>query len=388
MSFSAEARTAGLHGPRAGSRARGRAVARLVIEQLAEAAWDGTVAEFDDVCQEQLVAFASLRWPGVTLEPLVFRADAEIVGGALVMIQPLPLGLGALAVVKWAPMVKDTSSADAADIYAGMIDALVLRYADERKMMLSVLAHAENGEVNSRFEHLTSRGFRAGSQLLFPNRYVVNLRLSDEELRKSFAQKWRYHLNKSQKADLTFEHAPMEQFGTFDALYQAMTDRKRFPDHSAYDTLGTLMTLPEEALRPELFFVRHEGEAVAGAVIFKAGARAVYLYGATNEAALPLRAGYFLHWQIIRWLRDNTRANWYDLGGTDGFQGLHQFKKGMVGDRGFVTPVPAVANYASYWRAFLVGHGAFMARELQQRAGRFVERVRRDMATPDQERPQ
>ena len=46
---------------------------------------------------------------------------------------------------------------------------------------------------------------------------------------------------------------------------------------------------------------------------------------------------------------------WYDLGGTDGFQGLHQFKKGMVGDAGVITPVPPVANYAAYRLPFLIG---------------------------------
>ena len=104
--------------------------------------------------------------------------------------------------------------------------------------------------------------------------------------------------------------------------------------------------------------MRHEGEVVAGAIIFKAGDRAVYLYGATNDKALPLRAGYFMHWHIIRWLRDNTPAHWYDLGGTDGFQGLHQFKKGMVGDAGVITPVPPVANYAAYRLPSLLGDAA------------------------------
>ncbi len=70
------------------------------------------------------------------------------------------------------------------------------------------------------------------------------------------------------------------------------------------------------------------------------------MFGATNDKALPLRAGYFLHWNIIRWLRDHTMAKWYDLGGTDGFHGLHQFKKGMVGSAGVIHPVPPVANYA------------------------------------------
>jgi hypothetical protein len=130
------------------------------------------------------------------------------------------------------------------------------------------------------------------------------------------------------------------------------------------------------ALRPELFFVRHKGELVAGAIIFKAGDMAVYLYGATNDQALPLRAGYFLHWHIIRWLRDNTEASWYDLGGTEGNQGLHQFKKGMVGEAGFIAPVPPVANYSSHLLPTLTGNLAFGARELAIFGRKALERLR------------
>jgi hypothetical protein len=71
---------------------------------------------------------------------------------------------------------------------------------------------------------------------------------------------------------------------------------------------------------------------VAGAIIITAGDRAVYLYGATNDRALPLRAGYFLHWYVIRWLRDNTRANWYDLGGTDGLATIGDLIEEIVGE--------------------------------------------------------
>ncbi len=133
-----------------------------------------------------------------------------------------------------------------------------------------------------------------------------------------------------------------------------------------------------------MFFVRHEGEVVAGAIIFKAGDTAVYLYGATNARALPLRAGYFLHWHIIRWLRDNTDAKWYDLGGTDGFQGLHQFKKGMVGDAGAIEPVPPVMNYASHTKVRVFATLAYWARDRMQHVRRWLEKVRSDLATPDQ----
>lgn len=348
--------------------------------------WDRTIAGFDEVCQEQLHMFARPRWPSVEQEPMLFLDNGEIVGGALMMIQRLPLRLGAIAISKWAPIVRHGSRADRDAIHAAIVEAMVAEYAHKRGLMLSVLPRASLSEVNQDYERLIARGFRKGSVLGFPNRYIVNLRLSDAEQRKSFHQKWRYHLNKSEKEGLTFEHAGPERIGEFDTLYTAMTDRKQFTDHSAYETVPSLMATDIDALRPELFFVRHEDQLVAGALIFKAGDRAVYLYGATNDRALPLRAGYFMHWHIIRWLRDNTQAAWYDLGGTDGYQGLHQFKKGMVGEAGVIRPVPPVANYASNPLAYALGAGAFAARDGYYQVRRVVDAWRNPKARPDQAR--
>ena len=339
------------------------AAVRLQTRIVDGAEWDCTIAGFDEVCQEQLHAFAATRWPSVKQEPMLFLLDGEVVGGALIMVQSLPLGLARIAVSKWAPMLKDVSRPDADAIHAGMIEAMIAEYAAGRGKMLSVLPRASVGPVNREYERLVARGFRRGSELGFPDRYIVNLRLDDAAQRKSFQQTWRRQLNKAEKAGLSFEHAGPERLAEFDSLYASMTDRKQFTDHSAYETVPALMAIDTPALRPELFFVRHEGEVVAGALIFKAGDRAVYLYGATNDKALPLRAGYFMHWHVIRWLRDNTSATWYDLGGTDGFQGLHQFKKGMVGDAGVIRPVPPVANYADRPLAMLLGTSAFAARD-------------------------
>lgn len=358
----------------------------LTVERVSGPAWDDAVAEFDGVCQEQLYVFAKNRWPSVEHEAQIFRWNGEVVGGVLVMIQPLPLRVGAIAVSKWGPLLKDESHPDGGAIYEAMIELLMEEYCRRRKLMLSVLPRASLTEINTEVETLWRHGFRRGSELRFPNRYIVNLRLSDEEQRKSFHQKWRYHLNKSDKEGLAFEHAPASRLPEFDALYQAMTDRKKFEDHSAYDTVSSLMEIEDERLRPELFFVRHGEEIVSGAIIFKSGDRAVYLYGATNDRALPLRAGYFLHWHVIRWLRDNTRANWYDLGGTDGFQGLHQFKKGMVGDKGVIFRVPPVANYAASPIPFMLGLGAFAARDSLNQVRFIINNLRADRAKPNQAR--
>ena len=367
-------------------RRTGPVALELETRIVSGAEWDRTIAGFDEVCQEQLHMFAQPRWPSVEHEPMLFLDNGEIVGGALMMIQRLPLRLGAIAISKWAPIVRHGARADRDAIHAAIVEAMVAEYAHKRGLMLSVLPRASLSEVNQDYERLIARGFRKGSVLGFPNRYIVNLRLSDAEQRKSFHQKWRYHLNKSEKEGLSFEHAGAERIGEFDTLYTAMTDRKQFTDHSAYETVPSLMATEIDALRPELFFVRHGGELVAGALIFKAGDRAVYLYGATNDRALPLRAGYFMHWHIIRWLRDNTEASWYDLGGTDGYQGLHQFKKGMVGEAGVIRPVPPVANYASNPLAYALGAGAFAARDGYYQVRRVVDAWRNPKARPDQAR--
>ena len=345
--------------------------------------WDRIVSGFDAVCQEQLYAFSATRWPGVDLEPMLFERAGRIVGGALVMIQSLPLRSGKIAFSRWAPMLADTTAPDASHVQAEMVDALVAEYAERRGMLLSVLPRASVESVNAEYLHLRQRGFRRGSKLQYPDRYLVRLRLSDEDQRKSLHQKWRYHLNKSEKKGLTFEHATADRLDEFKLLYAAMTGRKQFPDHSAYETLDALMAL-EEPLRPELFFVRHQDGLVAGALVFRAGERAVYLYGATNDQALPLRAGYFLHWHIIRWLRDHTRASWYDLGGTDGYLGLHQFKKGMVGEAGVIRPVPPVANFATNPFAYAIGIGAFVARDSINSLRRRIDALRNPKARPDQ----
>ena len=195
----------------------------------------------------------------------------------------------------------------------------------------------------------------------------------------AFGQKWRYNLRKSLKAGLHFEKGTPEEAGRFMALYQAMSERKLFPDHSGIATLDALMAMPQGTARPELFFVRHGEKTVAGAVIFTAGDTACYLYGATDDAALDLRAGYFLHWHIIGWLRDNTGASLYDLGGTDGFAGLHQFKSGMVGEAGHISPLPPVMNHATHWRAYAVGTAAYKAREILTRSRDAVLAARLDL---------
>src|SRR5690554_3657672 len=101
---------------------RSAALPRLVAERLSGDEWDALIADFDEVCQEQMHAFATTRWPGVEQEPVAFRLDGEVVGGTLMMVQRLPLGLGRISVSKWGPMLRDVRRPDAEAVRAAMVE--------------------------------------------------------------------------------------------------------------------------------------------------------------------------------------------------------------------------------------------------------------------------
>jgi len=356
----------------------------LELRPVDPAEWDRVSAGFDGLCQEQTQAFAAHRWPGLAHQCFVFSRAGETVGGVLVVLQSLPLRLATVAITKWGPMLADESRPDAGALYEAMVAALVAEFSQKRRMLLAIIPRAQADG----FEHaaLTRLGFADGAGVPFPNRYIVAIHSDADAQMAGLAQKWRYHLRKSFAAGLTFERAPAERLGEFMRLYDAMSARKQFPDHSAIATLPAMMAMPEGTGRPELFFVRKDGAVTAGAVIFTHGRTAAYLYGATDDDALALRAGYFLHWHVMRWLAGNTRATAYDLGGSDGFEGLHQFKRGMVGSLGHISPIPPMMRIAHGLRARALGTLALDAREVVHRARRSLDRLRGQTAPDQQER--
>jgi lipid II:glycine glycyltransferase (peptidoglycan interpeptide bridge formation enzyme) len=104
----------------------------------------------------------------------------------------------------------------------------------------------------------------------------------------------------------------------------------------------------------------HQGEVVAGAVVIVAGDVGYYLYGASADAALSLRAGYALHWRIAGWLAERGVC-WYDLG--DGFGGLRQFKQGFVGKSGVVLTTGEFDRWLNP-QSRMVGGAIYGARNL------------------------
>lgn len=77
-----------------------------------------------------------------------------------------------------------------------------------------------------------------------------------------------------------------------------------------------------------IILARHEKEAVAGAVFFHFGRKAMYKYGASRRDCLEVRPNNLVMWEAIKWYAVNGFAH-FDMGRSEPDNiGLNQFKNG------------------------------------------------------------
>ncbi len=347
------------------------------VEQIEADAWDRLAEGFVDVNQEQTNCFCAAKWGAERLEYAVVRKGNDILGGAVVIVLPVPGTGSAMSLIKWGPLWRRPCSSADAERLRDVLTALKDEYATRRRHYLSIHPHADPACREMTEQILDDLGFAPSWSLNDPDRYLVNVALTPDELKASFNQKWRYNLKKSQANDFQISLVNSDEGLTqFMNLYRQMLERKRFFDSSAISTLPALMRAPTASFRPEVIIVSHQGEPTAGAVIDVSGERAVYLYGATDERALGLKAGYAMHWWIAERLCENAGIRWYDLGGKDGDQGLHQFKKGFVGKQGVILPTPPSFEYAPSRFSRTLGRAVYALRDAKAGMEHAVYRAR------------
>ncbi|WP_420337843.1 lipid II:glycine glycyltransferase FemX [Roseibium sp.] len=350
------------------------AMRALEPRYVSPADWDALAVQFCDVIHEQTECFNALRWQPSQLERIAFFRDDVLVSGAVVLLVHFPFMNTGVAVIKWGPLWRRRGAAVDRSILGETISALKTIYAEERSFFLSFFprADAEVSEIEE--QALREAGFYQGEDLDSPERYFVNVGISLGDIRSSLSQKWRYNLKKAEKRGLTARIVEGPAGAReFMSLYQEMMDRKNFHDTSAIDTLGELMVADEAALRPLVVFIDDAcGEPVASAVVDVSGERAVYLYGATRDKALPLNAGYMMHWEIVRRLQADPNNRWYDLGGADADSRLHQFKRGFVGKAGVISTTPSYYHFANKTHIRFLGELLYFARRMK---GRILRRL-------------
>lgn len=319
----------------------------VTIHPVQPEAWRAAVRALRDYNYRQIWEYgvACAARVAARSEHVLFCDGATVLGAADVRVKRIPgLGTG-IAYLNGAPMVRRGQADDATRLQRVVV-ALVATYVRERGLVLRVAPQlgdpAWNAEQGRIFQEL---GFQPSAAPGPYRTFVVDLAPPVEEIRKRLKQKWRNGLNGAERHNLTVRQGgTAEFFEAFAALYDETVARKGFSsplDATFYAQVQTT-TPAEDAFVVTL--VEHEGAAVAGHVGSSLGDTCVYILGASNEAALKLKATYLLQWHVLCAARDRGCA-WYDLGGIDpeANPGVYHFKEGLGG-----TDVTAPGPYELY----------------------------------------
>lgn len=227
---------------------------------------------------------------------------------------------------------------------------------------------------------LAEAGYRRSPQDIQPVLATLELDLGADEdaLMAGLEKDTRWSVRQAAKKGVTIR-AVADDAGlrAFYELYAATGERAGFITRTwTYyrETWGRLVAAQLATVR----LADVEGEAVAGAMVWRCGDRALYQTAATNEAARRTHAAYALLWEsIIAAKRAGRRV--FDLGGIprdlerkdDPMYGPYAFKRGFGGVvRHWVGAHDTVPSPLLY-RAYLAAEPAYTA------ALRLAGRVRR-----------
>lgn len=303
------------------------------------AAWDAFVRAHRRGHLLQQSAWGTLKSAyGWSADRVALMSDDQIVGGAQLLFQRLPFRLGTMAYLPFGFYLANGQDTLAPLLWQH-IDTLAKRH---RAIFLK---HEPGFFIDEPQPDFTQWGFQPSAQTIQPPRTVViDLSAAEDAILARMNQGTRRKVRQSQKNDLLYTENDLSSVQKFTAMMQTTGARNEFGVHEpgyyqrAYD-----LFVPDDAA---LILAEHEGDPLAGVMVFNQGKWAWYLYGASSSEKRNLMGAYGVQWAAIQWAK-RRGCLYYDMWGipdkeesvleaqfetrNDGLWGVYGFKRGWGG---------------------------------------------------------
>jgi peptidoglycan pentaglycine glycine transferase (the first glycine) len=182
---------------------------------------------------------------------------------------------------------------------------------------------------------LRQRGWRpSAEQVQFRNTLLQDLTLGEDELLAGMKPKTRYNVRLAARRGVIVRPGCQGDLPLFYRLYAETAARDGFiirPFAYYEDAWGGFI----DAGLAQLFLAEHDGQPLAGVLIFRFGPTAWYMYGASRTAGRELMPNHLLQWEAMRWARAQG-CRIYDWWGapdrldeSDPMWGVYRFKEGF-----------------------------------------------------------
>jgi lipid II:glycine glycyltransferase (peptidoglycan interpeptide bridge formation enzyme) len=310
--------------------------------------WDSFVAAQPRAHVLQLSAWGELKAAyGWSVERVALAEGGQIVAGAQLLFRRLPFRLGSLAYLAMGPYTQpfplETGSSGSEGVRRlwQAVDACARRHqAAFLKWEPGIVEASYNSSLPAEL------GFRESAQTIQPPRTIlIEIGDDDETILARMNQGTRRKIRQSLKSGIRYWQANRAEVDIFNRMMQTTGARNAFGVHApgyyerAYD-----LFVPSG--RAALILAEHEGDPLAGIMVFAVGRTAWYLYGASSDTKRNLMAAYGVQWEAIQWAKARGCTT-YDMWGipdedettleasfqerSDSLWGVYGFKRGWGG---------------------------------------------------------
>ena len=301
------------------------------VDQISKIEWEQLLLEFDDATIYQTWSYGAIRWGQSNLSHIVIKHKGEIIAAAQLRIVKIPLLKAGIAYLPWGPMWQRKRQQVNIDVFQKIISALKEEYAIEQGLLLRIHPNVIEENSEAIVSILDKEGFQKKIKIKPYRTLLLDLSPTMPEIRKSFDQKWRNQLNRSEKNNLKIIK------GNSDTLYQIfldlqeeMHDRKKYIPGVDYSEFRDIQKDLPDPLKMIVLISEYEGKALTATVGSLIGDTGIYLLGATGNEGMKMKGAYLLQWHLIEMMKE-CGYKCYDLGGIDPEDnpGVYHFKSGI-----------------------------------------------------------
>ena len=304
------------------------------IQKLDLTAWLDNVKSFNDYGYTRFWEYSKKsaeRVNAISENIAIVNHDGEIIALSNVRVRLLPFGLGGVAYISDGPMVEQ-GQGDISIALNAALSALKDEYVVRRGLVLRISQRhkfdmfCDNEEQVYQNNNFTKVGTTNATM-------IIDLACDLDEIRKSFHQKWRNMLNKSEKQNINIVSGyDNNLFDDFSELFDDLLNRKSFEINMDDKFFASIQKKSNSNERFYLAIAYKDGKAISGHLSSMSGDTSVYILGATNDLGRTLGAAYLLQWHVIVESKKQG-CRQYDLGGVDKKLNpdVYRFKKRMSG---------------------------------------------------------
>lgn len=268
----------------------------------------------------------------------------QIVAAAQLLFRRLPFRLGTMAYLAMGPLVSHRISEASylleAKLWVAIDVAAMKHHAAFLKWEPGIFT---NDDPSAQF---TKIGFKLSPQTVQPpNTVMIDISGDEDVIMARMNQGTRRKIRQSLKNSITYREGSKADVAIFTGMMNTTSERNAFGVHEpAYYAKAYNLFVPQGDAA--LIIAEHEGDPLAGIMVFAKGQTAWYLYGASSNVKRNLMGAYGVQWAGIQWAKAKGCTQ-YDMWGipdadeaalesqfesrSDGLWGVYGFKRGWGG---------------------------------------------------------